>query len=262
MNDTPIRSTEGSERCVPFVFGITAHRDLRPTDEPVLRAAVQDIIGEFHAKYPHTPMVVLCALAEGGDTLCAEVALEAGARVVGALPFPPQIYRTMTSFGSEATRRRFDALLAQDRVQHFVTPLPENRRPADEDAWQALAADQTERHRIYAANGVFIARNSHGLIALWDGVGPAKPSGTAELVVYQVSGRAPDVLAGLTENFQWPESGLVQHIWTPRTSRPTVVEAAGNRRETYLSFSTKFQALAFERYLKSGLGHDFANKRL
>ena len=32
--------------------------------------------------------------------------------------------------------------------------------------------------------------------------------------------------------------------------------------KTYLAFSTKLQALAFERYLKSGSGHAYANKRL
>jgi len=31
---------------------------------------------------------------------------------------------------------------------------------------------------------------------------------------------------------------------------------------TYLAFSSKSQALAFERYLKSGSGHAFARKRL
>ena len=31
---------------------------------------------------------------------------------------------------------------------------------------------------------------------------------------------------------------------------------------TYLAFSSKQQAVAFERYLKSGSGHAFANKRL
>ena len=31
---------------------------------------------------------------------------------------------------------------------------------------------------------------------------------------------------------------------------------------TYLAFSTKVHALAFERYLKSGSGHAFARKRL
>ncbi len=34
------------------------------------------------------------------------------------------------------------------------------------------------------------------------------------------------------------------------------------RLRTYLAFSTKPQALAFERYLKSGSGHAFASKRL
>ncbi|WP_298917640.1 GIY-YIG nuclease family protein [uncultured Algimonas sp.] len=34
------------------------------------------------------------------------------------------------------------------------------------------------------------------------------------------------------------------------------------RLETYLAFSTKEQALAFERYLKTGSGRAFAKKRL
>jgi putative endonuclease len=34
------------------------------------------------------------------------------------------------------------------------------------------------------------------------------------------------------------------------------------RLQTYIGFSTKAQALAFERYLKSGSGHAFASERL
>ena len=34
------------------------------------------------------------------------------------------------------------------------------------------------------------------------------------------------------------------------------------RLETYLAFSNKEKAVAFERYLKSGSGHAFARKRL
>ena len=34
------------------------------------------------------------------------------------------------------------------------------------------------------------------------------------------------------------------------------------RLQTYLAFSTKAQALSFERHLKSGSGHAFAQKRL
>ena len=34
------------------------------------------------------------------------------------------------------------------------------------------------------------------------------------------------------------------------------------RLQTYLAFSTKGQALEFERYLKSGSGHAFARRRL
>jgi len=34
------------------------------------------------------------------------------------------------------------------------------------------------------------------------------------------------------------------------------------RIQTYLAFSTKARALAFEKYLKTGSGHAFSNKRL
>jgi predicted GIY-YIG superfamily endonuclease len=34
------------------------------------------------------------------------------------------------------------------------------------------------------------------------------------------------------------------------------------RLQTYIAFSSKAQALAFEHYLKSGSGHAFARKRL
>lgn len=43
---------------------------------------------------------------------------------------------------------------------------------------------------------------------------------------------------------------------------PTTAPHRPWRLATYLGFSSKKQALAFEKYLKSGSGHAFAKKRL
>jgi len=43
---------------------------------------------------------------------------------------------------------------------------------------------------------------------------------------------------------------------------PTTAPHRPWRLRTYLAFSSKRQALSFEKYLKSGSGHAFAKKRL
>src|SRR5690348_12903338 len=99
-------SSEGYEKCsdlrIPLVLGVTAHRDLNPADIEVLREAVKNIIQKFRDDYSDTPVIVLSALAEGGDCLCAKAALDffPDIEVVAALPFPPEIYRTTSSFNS------------------------------------------------------------------------------------------------------------------------------------------------------------------
>jgi len=181
--------------------------------------------------------MVLSALAEGGDTLCAEAALEAGAGVVAALPFPPAIYRTTASFSSAAARQRFDSLLARPGVRQFVTPAPADGRPASEADWAAVAADPGTRQMAYAANGAFVARNSHALIALWDGEQPRSPSGTADVVMSQLKGLPPAALSNVPGFFHWPETGLVTHVWAPRggAGSAAVGHPAGGQRELWIA---------------------------
>jgi len=229
MPDTP-------GRCLPLVLGVTAHRDLRPADEPALRAAVRRIVEGFHRKCPHTPVMVLSALAEGGDMLCAEAALEAGVEVLASLPFPPAVYLATGSFRSAAARQRFDALVAREGVRHFVTPAPADGRPESDADWAGVAADPGTRQMAYAANGAFIARNSHALVALWAGEQPRSPSGAADVVMSQLKGLPPSALSRLPGFFHWPETGLVMHVWAPReASGPAAAgHLAGEQRELWI----------------------------
>jgi predicted GIY-YIG superfamily endonuclease len=56
---------------------------------------------------------------------------------------------------------------------------------------------------------------------------------------------------------------LKQRIADHNTGKnPSTAKHRPWKLNTYLAFSTKAQAMGFERYLKSGSGHAFARKRL
>jgi len=214
---------------VPIVLGLVGHRDLRPGDREVLKQRLNEIFQQFRDAYPHTPLVLLSALAEGADQLAAEAALDRGVFVRAPLPFPPDIYRRSTSFDTDDSRRRLDDLLENPRVEWFVVPLPEGAAGPATD-WLRVATDRTDgdhrnlRQTCYANSGGYIVRRCHALIALWDGDegGPARgPSGTKDHIMFKLHGRAAPL-------YPWSsaeplgfrgERGLVLVVHTPR-SRP------------------------------------------
>ena len=55
----------------PLVIGVTSHRDLPPADTGAVREAVRKLFGELRHAWPSLSLVVLSALAEGGDQLVA-----------------------------------------------------------------------------------------------------------------------------------------------------------------------------------------------
>src|SRR5439155_9689390 len=61
---------------VPIVLGVVGHRDVRPEDREILKQELKKVFQQFRDEYPHTPLVLLSALAEGADQLAAEAALE------------------------------------------------------------------------------------------------------------------------------------------------------------------------------------------
>lgn len=60
---------------LPIVIGVSGHRDLRREDIPALRALVHKELLALKTAYPHSPFLLLSALAAGADQLCAEEAL-------------------------------------------------------------------------------------------------------------------------------------------------------------------------------------------
>jgi CheY-like chemotaxis protein len=77
---------------LPLLIGVTGHRDLRPADCPVLERTVRRAIQRIREKCPHTPLIVLSALAEGADRLVARAALDLGLSLIVPLPMPQAEY--------------------------------------------------------------------------------------------------------------------------------------------------------------------------
>jgi hypothetical protein len=202
---------------IPFVIGVTGHRDLRPGDVPALEIAVHKVLDELRIGMKSTPLMLLSGLAEGADQLMARVALSCGAQLGAVLPMPAPFYRSTLD---ESAQAPFDALLARASVV-IVLPLG--------DATEAqLATSADARADRYEALAVFLATHCHALIALWDGAPSAKKGGTAQVVRYMLEGPP-----GIAE--EEPLAGLVYHIQTARLSH--AVAPAGGVPEARLRTS-------------------------
>lgn len=163
-----------------LIVGVTSHRDLDPGQLPVLREQVRAAFAELRTRYPELPLVVLSALAEGGDRLVAEVALEFDARLVVPLPLPLSMYRD--DFATDDSKAQFEALLARADVIRLA------RDTHDRDE---LRMPGPARDRQYLQAGLFVANHCHVLLALWDGRNESGTGGTAQIVRYYLGGPVP-----------------------------------------------------------------------
>ena len=197
---------------VPFLVGITGHRDLRSEDQNVVEASLQRIFQSLIRAMPMTPVWLITGMASGADQVVAQIAQKQGLRVVPILPMPRQDYEQDFSETELAT---FRALMQG----HAAVELP----------WIADPTKQN-RSRQYQALGTAISNHCQLLIALWDGSegldGPCAPGGTADVVRQHLRGIAPDI--------QDPERaldlspfGVVAHIVTPRLKHPVPKQPAG-----------------------------------
>lgn len=159
-----------AEPCIPIVIGVTGHRNLRPEELEPLRELVAQQLKSLQSNYPGSTLWMLNSLAAGGDTLCAEVALELGIRLICPLPMPAEDY---AADFCGADRERFFRLLSQS--QSFVCPHVE--------------PEKAGRDFLYRQAGLYIASHCHILLALWDGSEEKKDGcGTAAVVDYARNG--------------------------------------------------------------------------
>ena len=99
----------------PVSIGVVGHRDLPEAECSRIVKLLTSILTTYRDEHPHTPIVVLTALAEGADRLAAEAALSvAGVSVLAVLPMP--IEECRRDFDDPQSSARFDASLASAHV--------------------------------------------------------------------------------------------------------------------------------------------------
>ncbi len=193
-------TTPPPDDLVPYVISVTGHRDVREQDVETLRTRVFEVLRLLKKRMPHTPIIMLNALAEGADQLCAQCAVEEKITLVGVLPMPLAVYREQLP---QEARGAFETLLAACIVVHTL--------PSTGHTDASLRASENLLAEQYAQLGRYLVRNSQALLALWDGARTEKPGGTAQVVRLMREGLGPE--EGLDEE---PATGLVYHIVTAR----------------------------------------------
>ena len=184
------------ETTIPIVVGVTGHRALREQDLPALRESVKTELRNIQKLCPHSPVMMLCSLAEGGDLLCADVAEELGIGLIAVLPTERSVFEK--DFSPAALERLSHHLSRAEQV--FVTPDIEAPPEADGSPEVVSDLDHAVRSFRFRQAGIYVASHCHVLLALWDG-GPGTKAacGAAEAVDF-----------ALTGNYR-PISGAVPH---------------------------------------------------
>ncbi|MBS0192799.1 MAG: hypothetical protein JSR34_00955 [Proteobacteria bacterium] len=189
-------------------IGLTAHRDLLPAEELALRSAARDFLANLRAQFPALPLRLISALAEGGDQLVAEEALELGIELMVPLPMPQPEYER--DFESAQILERFHRLLARAQVR--VLPLAPGNTP------ESIAVRGAARNRQYAQLGMFVSSHCQILLALWDGNPSAATGGTAQVVDFHLHDVMPDLRMdqAAPNLLADDESDLIFHIGVSR----------------------------------------------
>lgn len=170
----------------PLVIGVTSHRNIPPREEASVRARIRDFFVVLQRDFPELPLVVVSALAEGGDQWVAEEALASGARLIAPLPMSQAQYAE--DFTDAAVRQRFNELCAAAQIVEV---------PELDDSVLARRIDAPsghERDLHYAQAGVYICNHCHILLAVWDGKESERLGGTAQVVNYYLHGSMPGLV--------------------------------------------------------------------
>jgi hypothetical protein len=202
---------------VPLVVGVTSHRNMAASEIGPIRQRVRDFFAQLRIEFPDLPLVVLSALAEGGDQMVAHEALAVGARLIAPLPLPPKSYAD--DFTDAASRAAFADLCRRAEVLQLPS-LPGASAAS-------TAAPGEARNRQYAQAGVFVASHSHILLALWDGRESDLLGGTAQVVRYHLNGIMPGLIERRRDGQTPLDSGdesVVFHIACSRAEGDGVLQ--------------------------------------
>ncbi len=200
---------------IPITLGVTGHQDLREAEQERLCQSVRQIFQFLRQHNPHTPLQLFSALAEGAERLVAKVALEQQIELIVPLAIPLDLY--LQDFQTPESKAEFMTLFnqAKENKQVFELSLLEGITK------ESLQTDVEARRQQEALAGAYIARHSHILIALWDGMPVNKTGETAQVVDFKLMGDMKDLPKRYKPQhgpLDVPDTGPVCHVLTSRES--------------------------------------------
>ncbi len=200
---------------IPITLGVTGHQDLREAEQDRLCQSVRQIFQFLKKHYPHTPLQLFSALAEGADRLVAKVALEQQIDVIVPLAIPLDLY--LQDFQTPESKDEFMDLFNQAKENQQVFKLNLLEGITEE----SLETDVEARRQQAALAGAYIAHHSHILIALWDGKHLNESGETAQVLDFKLTGdmkMLPKRYKHQHGPLDVPDTGPVCHVMTSRKS--------------------------------------------
>ncbi|MEM1145361.1 MAG: hypothetical protein AAGI88_22505, partial [Pseudomonadota bacterium] len=168
-------------RALKLNIGVTGHRDLVPSEIPGIRDEVRGFFAELTQQYSDLTLELISGLAEGADSVVAEVALDMGMPVVAVLPMEQSEYEQ--DFKDADSLSNFRDLLSRCQV---VTLSPDTAVENTEEL-----SPREIRSLLYAQLGVFLSNHCQILLTLWDGKQTEEVGGTHSVTHYHLTGVMP-----------------------------------------------------------------------
>lgn len=247
---------------LPIVVGVSGHRDIHPGSVALIGDRVRNVLQSLAKLYPES-LCVMSALAAGADQVVAEITIELGLPLICVLPMERSQYRD--SFDFDADALRFDKLIDHHSVCLRMTLPPPG----------ASVGSVDDAVLCYEQLGIFMSRQSHILLALWDGDDPEPPGergcrmrterrgGTAHVVAIRTRGEhaevaddifiASQLFSARLPRLQLARGGPILHVETPRASSHAGGADSAGRLRWWSDLGTESQAGVVPR-LRDGQG--------
>lgn len=244
-------TNEHGDQGLPYVIAVSGHRDLDARQRASLGRRFSALLELVLVALPHTPVVVLSALADGADRAFAATLLDlrerlerdgahdSARRLSVAVPMPLPRAEYLATFGLPASPseplaqaharsvEEFEAL--QSRLISVLGSSAQAYRleaPALDDETQARVSRQQTQMRAagaseaeidavgaYTALARYLLQHAHLVVVAWDGNDQQRLcGGTSDLVATRLAGFARVHNQRSARRFYEPDRGPVVHL--------------------------------------------------
>ena len=165
----------------PIILSVSGHVDVAPEYKDDIIRHTQSLVRTFRTRYPGVDMILMTGLGEGADRIVARAVMELGVHIAPVLPKPIECFKK--SF----TGRGYDSI--DESIEDFESLL-------DDDLCYSpciLCDEKTNPDKAYRIQSAYLVKNSHLLIAVWDGRRYGVKGGTYDCVRMAVNGIDPDL---------------------------------------------------------------------